>query len=1356
MKRTTKQGKCLSVLLSLAVLLSMLPLAMIPASAAGKELTGSLSITIPELKVGEKPWTDIAHPESISEGIYVSEISWIDKGTNGKGYNSVKSTDLLERGHIYACMISVRTLDGYTIKDMEYRDDYNNRRWTNSTVIYVNGVRQESENNGEDIYPVKNAYGDEATVIFPMLKEPARSVTIELDDPTAGSSPDFTPVVKQESYSLYSPTDLTSHFTNGVSWWDKTASKELSQSDKFIEGHVYQVVVGIKANTGYKVDGIGAFNVPNAYIGYHSATASHYAGNDAGKSDIVILTYDYGECHRKQVNSIEITAVAEPLPGCEPDVRVGLYGDEGYEYSNDVSYVKNGVGWFDQTESRFLDLGNSSDVFKEGHSYVFYLFVRPKEGYEFATNSTTADTTVSATVNGNNMKPQAYGNNSLKDYLIIRAEMGECNYKIIDDVRVENLDTKIFPGRTPAYSATVQYSAYTYNSSYRIKTEAWNNGIHWSDHTDNGRRLDPQNDTFIEGHYYMVYIDIVPQQGYKLAVKENGKSAVSAYINGKTASVSTYDKSDANYLISICTYVGLCETNVIDSVSVSGIEEPVPGQLPKYSAVSDEPNEYDLFYDFGTNGTNYAVDGVSWYDKTDSHYMKPGVDKFQSNHSYTCAVYLLPKTGYKFPEPTDKSNGILNIPGTLNGRTADYVRNNIGKLEQYGGVLVNYTYKPTDAPRLFSFSVDDVVTPRPGEKPSYTGTPGKFTKICTDSIANGMYGYYNGICWYDQTDSRDMEPDDVFIEGHVYDYHIVLQTTNGCVFNFAAEDPCSINGTINGKESLGMPVSSIESIRYKYLNAAITVGKCEPEPEGPVQTLWTIEVTSVTEPMAGEKPVFYAEVPTTGLHLDTSFNDEKYHNGVAWLDMSEYRYLGENDTFIADHWYQAEVVVSTNKGYEYYVSNSSNSGIYSYINGEKASSLTISGKDQKNTRYVYNDFGKCPANLSEKEYSISVDGGKASINGVTVNKSKFGVKVTITCNKSQLEQFDHWECTDEGIDIDNTHSPETQFLMPAESVKLKAVYKSDTDQFYKITVIGGRALNKNGDEIMSAKYGSTVYLSWDAPQDKQFVYWTADTNSIEIDDIHSPETTMLVPKRDVTITAIEQTSEPEVMHNIKVNGGIATNVYYTEIASAYKGDTVSLLWNYSADEQFIGWACDCTPIEIADRESSTTTFVMPDHDVELTAVSINNPTTSQQCTVTFHGNNETGDKKTVTVDKGSTLELPDCFFKAPEGYRFNKWSEGIIGALITVDSDITIYAHWEEIPESTLLLGDVDFDGLITANDALLILRSSVGLDTFTPDQNKAADVDTDGNVTSGDALAVLRYSAGFSDPGSRVGTPIT
>ena len=59
---------------------------------------------------------------------------------------------------------------------------------------------------------------------------------------------------------------------------------------------------------------------------------------------------------------------------------------------------------------------------------------------------------------------------------------------------------------------------------------------------------------------------------------------------------------------------------------------------------------------------------------------------------------------------------------------------------------------------------------------------------------------------------------------------------------------------------------------------------------------------------------------------------------------------------------------------------------------------------------------------------------------------------------------------------------------------------------------------------------------------------------------------------------------------------------------------------------------------------------------------------------------------------------------------------------------------------------DVDADGTVTATDARLALRASVGLETLTDEQKTLADADGNGSVEAADARAILRLSVGLTD----------
>ena len=55
--------------------------------------------------------------------------------------------------------------------------------------------------------------------------------------------------------------------------------------------------------------------------------------------------------------------------------------------------------------------------------------------------------------------------------------------------------------------------------------------------------------------------------------------------------------------------------------------------------------------------------------------------------------------------------------------------------------------------------------------------------------------------------------------------------------------------------------------------------------------------------------------------------------------------------------------------------------------------------------------------------------------------------------------------------------------------------------------------------------------------------------------------------------------------------------------------------------------------------------------------------------------------------------------------------------------------------------GDADGDGVVSAADALLVLRYSLDLAVLSPAQLEAADLDGDSGVTAADALLILRRS---------------
>jgi parallel beta-helix repeat protein len=81
----------------------------------------------------------------------------------------------------------------------------------------------------------------------------------------------------------------------------------------------------------------------------------------------------------------------------------------------------------------------------------------------------------------------------------------------------------------------------------------------------------------------------------------------------------------------------------------------------------------------------------------------------------------------------------------------------------------------------------------------------------------------------------------------------------------------------------------------------------------------------------------------------------------------------------------------------------------------------------------------------------------------------------------------------------------------------------------------------------------------------------------------------------------------------------------------------------------------------------------------------------------------------------------------------------------TVTTGITLIDT--DVVNAICVKGDVNSDGDVKSNDAILILRISAGLMTPTPQQQCAADMNDDGKVGANDAILILRKVAGLEAP---------
>lgn len=111
------------------------------------------------------------------------------------------------------------------------------------------------------------------------------------------------------------------------------------------------------------------------------------------------------------------------------------------------------------------------------------------------------------------------------------------------------------------------------------------------------------------------------------------------------------------------------------------------------------------------------------------------------------------------------------------------------------------------------------------------------------------------------------------------------------------------------------------------------------------------------------------------------------------------------------------------------------------------------------------------------------------------------------------------------------------------------------------------------------------------------------------------------------------------------------------------------------------------------------------------------------------------DGKTYTA---ATLAALNTALSEAKGLATDADQTAVDNATAKLNAAIT---GLQEEPVVTVLLGDVNGNGEITAEDALLALQTATGKVTLTPDQIKAADVVDNDGVTANDALLILQYA---------------
>lgn len=162
----------------------------------------------------------------------------------------------------------------------------------------------------------------------------------------------------------------------------------------------------------------------------------------------------------------------------------------------------------------------------------------------------------------------------------------------------------------------------------------------------------------------------------------------------------------------------------------------------------------------------------------------------------------------------------------------------------------------------------------------------------------------------------------------------------------------------------------------------------------------------------------------------------------------------------------------------------------------------------------------------------------------------------------------------------------------------------------------------------------------------------------------------------------------------------------------------------------------------------------PEADVQIIGVAIDpSDVSSAYNYVTQHGYNWLQLKRcnkfmellSTTADSSGSIGIPQTIIVDYNGlvlsHRVGSFSN--YNQLYNfVNSDLQDVM--ENYPPVTVTVGDADSNGVINANDALLVLRYALGIIPDTELDLRAADYDENGTVNANDALAILRRALGL------------
>jgi len=396
---------------------------------------------------------------------------------------------------------------------------------------------------------------------------------------------------------------------NGVDNW-----KLIDKTTPFVAGKYYKFVVEMTTKAGY------TFPTYNSAPSFWAKVNGDYVmpqktyGMDPAR--YITVEYNFGECNDSVIENIVIENVTTPVAGEKPVYSATVRGSGYYidstknaqldDYWNNPQekphYIKNGIAWFDMTESDWV---YENEYFVPGHEYEVRVYLKTDDGYTFY-HDELLEMLFTASVNGFAATGNTTTSWGLNEQTI--STSFTCEGKKITTVMVNGLSVPR-AGETPDYSASAAYPEwYQLDPNY-----AGSGGIVWFD--SEGNQMEP-TDTFVGGKEYMVEIKVISAMIGQVTTS-SFHAPIMVTLNGKTVDDSdVMANSTAVYIYKtfICQGdVPPPETNgVYGDADSSGKVDAIDAMVVlQYDVEIIEDTEIDLSVaDVDGDGSVNAIDAM--------------------------------------------------------------------------------------------------------------------------------------------------------------------------------------------------------------------------------------------------------------------------------------------------------------------------------------------------------------------------------------------------------------------------------------------------------------------------------------------------------------------------------------------------------------------------------------------------------------------------------------------------------------------------------------------------------------------------------------------------------------------------